>query len=217
MISIETFTFNALQENTYLLYDETKACLIIDPGCYDRDEQEALVRFIKENDLRPEKILNTHCHVDHVLGNYFIKQTYNLPLLISKEEEATLRSVKAYAPMYGFTSYTETEADEFIKEGDRIQFGNSELEILFVPGHSVGHLAFIEKKQKICIGGDVLFLQSVGRWDLPGGNMDVLMKSIKTKLFTLADEMVVYPGHGPTTTIGHEKKMNPFCGLHVQE
>jgi hydroxyacylglutathione hydrolase len=215
MIKIHTFTFNALQENTYLLYDDTKECIIIDPGCYDRSEQEELKEFIQENNLKPVKLLNTHCHVDHVLGNKFVKDLYKVKLYTSKEEEAALRSVKVYAPVYGFTNYAETEVDEIIKEGDVISFGNSKLEILFVPGHSVGHLAFVNKEQNICIGGDVLFQQSVGRWDLPGGNKDTLINSIHTKLFKLADEMVVYPGHGPETTIGMEKRTNPYCAVRI--
>ncbi len=215
MIQIKTFTFNALQENTYLLYDDTKECIIIDPGCYDTSEQEELALFIKENKLVPVKLLNTHCHVDHVLGNQFVKDSFGVKLYTSKEEEAALRSVKVYAPVYGFVNYVASEVDESIKEGDIVNFGGSELEILFVPGHSVGHLAFVNKAQKICIGGDVLFYQSVGRWDLPGGNEQTLLKSIQTKLFKLSDDMVVYPGHGQTTTIGKEKRTNPFCAVRM--
>ena len=215
MIQIQVFTFNALQENTYLLYDETKECVIIDPGCYDRSEEQELKDFIQKNNLKPVKLLNTHCHVDHVLGNKFVKELYGVKLYTSKEEEASLRSVKVYAPIYGFTNYAETEVDELIKEGDLISFGNSSLEILFVPGHSVGHLAFVNKEQKICIGGDVLFQQSVGRWDLPGGNQQTLLNSIHTKLFKLDDDMVVYPGHGPETTIGVEKRTNPYCAVRL--
>ncbi len=215
MIEIQVFEFNALQENTYLLYDETKECIVIDPGCYDKSEQIELTSFIEENNLKIVKLLNTHCHVDHVLGNKFVKDTYSVKLYTSKEEEAALRSVKVYAPVYGFMNYAEAEVDEIIKEGDIVKFGNSELEILFVPGHSVGHLAFVNKKEKICIGGDVLFNGSVGRWDLPGGNQQTLLNSIHTKLFALEDDMVVYPGHGPETTIGREKRTNPFCAIRV--
>jgi hydroxyacylglutathione hydrolase len=215
MIQVAVFTFNALQENTYVLFDETKECIVIDPGCYDKMEQAELTSFIKENNLKIVKLLNTHCHVDHVLGNKFVKDTYGVKLYTSKEEEAALRSVKVYAPVYGFMNYEATEVDEIIKEGDKISFGNSELEILFVPGHSVGHLAFVNKEQKICMSGDVLFNQSVGRWDLPGGNQQTLLNSIHTKLFTLSDDMVVYPGHGPETLIGREKRTNPFCAVRV--
>jgi len=215
MIEIKIFTFNALQENTYLLYDDTKESIIIDPGCYDRSEQEELKEFIKEKGLKPVKLLNTHCHVDHVLGNKFVKDLFKIKLYTSKEEEEALRAVKVYAPVYGFTNYAESEVDEIIKEGDLISFGNSQLEILFVPGHSVGHLAFINKEEKICISGDVLFQQSVGRWDLPGGNEKTLLNSIQNKLFKLSDEMVVFPGHGPETTIGMEKRTNPYCSIRV--
>lgn len=215
MIKIKTFTFNALQENTYLLYDETKECILIDPGCYDRDEEMELTEYIAENGLRPVKLLNTHCHVDHVLGNKFVKETYGLKLYTSKAEEAALRSVKLYAPLYGFVRYNETESDEIIGEGDVIEFGNSKLELLLVPGHSVGDLAFINQEEKICVSGDVLFKQGVGRWDLPGGNETVLFQSIRNKLFKLADDMVVYPGHGPQTTIGWEKRTNPYCAVSL--
>ncbi len=215
MISIKTFTFNALQENTYLLYDETKECVLIDPGCYEKQEEQELKEFISKHDLTPVKLLNTHCHVDHVLGNKFVKDTYGIKLYTSKEEEEALRSVKLYAPLYGFSQYAETEVDELVQEGDQITFGNSTLEILFVPGHSVGHLAFFNRAEKICVSGDVLFSQSVGRWDLPGGNQETLFRSIQTKLYKLEDDMVVYPGHGPETTIGREKRTNPFCPVKL--
>jgi hydroxyacylglutathione hydrolase len=213
MIQIKQFTFNAFQENTYVLYDETGSCIIVDPGCYEKAEELELEDFIATHQLRPEKLLNTHCHVDHVLGNKFVKERYGLKLSTSKQEEEVLRSVKLYAPLYGFVKYAESEVDEYIAEGDLIRFGNSTFEILFVPGHAPGHLAFVNKEQKVCIGGDVLFADSIGRTDLPGGDFDTLIRSIHTKLFALADATVVYPGHGPETTIGKEKRTNPFCAL----
>src|SRR6478736_6442415 len=186
MIHIQVFTFNAFQENTYVLWDETKEALIIDPGCYEKEEREELTSFIESNKLKPIK------------------------LVYHKLDEPTHRAIKVYAPNYGFYNYEETEVDEFIEEGDTIKFGNSELKIVFVPGHAPGHVAFYNAEEKICIGGDVLFYNSIGRTDLPGGNHETLISSIKNKLFTMADDMVVYPGHGPKTTIGREKQYNPF-------
>lgn len=210
MIKIKSFTFNPFQENTYVLYDETKEAIIIDPGCHEKSEKEDLTDFIEKEGLQVVSLINTHCHVDHVLGNTFVKDTYKVSLHIHPKEEPTLKSVEAYASVYGFHGYEPATPDEFFEEGDKIKFGNSELEILFVPGHSVGHVVFYNKEEKICIGGDVLFYRSIGRYDLPGGDYNTLMKSIKEKMFGLPDDMTVYPGHGPETTIGDEKKHNPF-------
>jgi hydroxyacylglutathione hydrolase len=213
MLQIKSFTFNPFQENTYLLFDETKECVIIDPGCYEKFEQDELTAFIEQNNLTVKSLLNTHCHVDHVLGNYFIKEKYKTKLHIHREDEPVLKAVKVYAPMYGLHLYHEASADEYLEEGMTISFGNQELSVLFVPGHSPGHVAFYHSVAKIVIGGDVLFRSSVGRTDLPGGNSATLITSIHQKFFTLPDDVVVYPGHGPETTIGFEKKTNPFCAL----
>jgi hydroxyacylglutathione hydrolase len=210
MIEIKKFTFNPFQENTYLLYDSTGECVIVDPGCYDQAEQKQLAAFISQHKLKVIALLNTHCHIDHVLGNKFVKDTYNVKLLLHKEDEQQLRAVKVYAPNYGFHNYAEAEADGYLTEGEEFKFGNSVLEVLFVPGHAPGHIAFYNAAQKICIAGDVLFRESIGRTDLPGGNHATLISSIREKLFPLSDDVVVYPGHGPSTTIGHEKKFNPF-------
>ena len=210
MVTIKVFTFNALQENTYVLYDETKECVIIDPGCYDKEEKEELKSFITAHSLKPVKLLNTHCHIDHVLGNVFVANTYELKVETSRIEENQLRSVKLYAPMYGFHMYEESEVGIYIEEGDILSFGNTKLEILSVPGHSPGHIAFLNSEQKFCIAGDVLFRGSIGRADLPGGDFKQLEKSIKTKLYTLPEDVTVYPGHGPKTDIGYEKGSNPY-------
>ncbi len=215
MIQVHSFTFNQLQENTYILADQTKECVIIDPGCYDRREKAELKQFIAAQGFTVKLLLNTHCHVDHVLGNHFIKTTYQVPLLIHELEQATLRAVQAYAPMYGFNAYEPTDAEQFISEKDTITFGNSSLAILFVPGHSIGHLAFYSKEDGFCINGDVLFRGSIGRTDLPNGNFDTLMNSILTKMYALPDETLFYCGPGQPTTIGHEKKYNPFCALQA--
>jgi hydroxyacylglutathione hydrolase len=210
MMTIKTFIFNAFQENTYLIFDETKECVIIDPGCSDRSEENLLVQFISQNDLIPKMLVNTHCHIDHVLGNYFIKEKYKLDLTIPRLEEQNLRSVKVYAPAWGFANYSEATADKFIEEGDILKFGKSQLGVIFVPGHSAGHVAFLSKEENFCIGGDVLFKNSIGRTDLPGGDYNTLMNSIREKMLVLDDNVAVYPGHGPATTIGYERKTNPF-------
>ncbi len=211
MITIKSFTFNAIQENTYVIYDETKECVIIDAGCYSKQEQQTLSNFIDSQNLKVVKLVNTHCHIDHVLGNEFVKNTYKVLSYMHKYEEAVLRAVPSYAPMYGFVTYQVSEADEFIDEKQTLNFGNSSLEILFVPGHSVGHLAFYSKDDKFCIAGDVLFYGSVGRTDLPGGNHQQLMDSIQHVMYKLPDDTTIYSGHGQTTTIGREKKHNPYC------
>ncbi len=213
MIEIKTFVFNPFLENTYVLHDETGECVIIDPGCYEKYEQDQLKDYIESNNLKVVKLLNTHCHIDHVFGNYWVKTFFKVDLFVHPIDEATLKAVKAYAPSYGFQHYQEASVDQYLKEGDIVKFGNSALEVIFVPGHAPGHVAFINKNQGFCIGGDVLFEESIGRTDLPGGDFDTLMHSIKTKMFTLPDNTTVYPGHGATTTIGHEKMYNPFCRL----
>ncbi len=212
MIQIHNFVFNPFYENTYVLYDETKEAIIIDPGCYEDTEQKELSEFIASEGLKVTHLINTHCHVDHVLGNAYVMKKYDVGLQSHPEDEATLRSVEVYAPAYGFTDYRTTSATSFINEGDQIKFGNTELDVYFTPGHAPGHIVLVNEGQNICIGGDVLFDGSVGRTDLPGGDFDILMKSIKEKLFVFSDEMTVYPGHGPSTTIGKEKATNPFCG-----
>lgn len=213
MIHVKAFVFNPFMENTYILYDDTKACVIIDPGCYEAYEKNELKRFIADNDLKVEKLLNTHCHIDHVLGNKYVQDEFGVDLYIHKIDEETLRAVKAYAPPYGFTNYEETSPDHFVDEGDTITFGDATLNVLFVPGHAPGHIAFYSDHEKICIGGDVLFKGSIGRTDLPGGDPDTLIDSIHRKIFPLGDDYTVYSGHGPETNIGVEKKSNPFCAI----
>lgn len=211
MITIKTFVFNPFMENTFLVYDETGEAIIIDPGCYENWEKEELKGFVDSNGLNVTKLINTHCHIDHCLGNKFVKDTFGVELALQKTEEEVLKSVINYAPAYGFDAYEETEADEYLDPGDIIKFGNSELKVLSVPGHSPGHIALINAEEKICISGDVLFRESIGRTDLPGGNYDTLINSIHSQLFLLPEDTIVYSGHGPVTTIGDEKHINPFC------
>ncbi len=210
MISIQHFTFNPFSENTYILFDETKECIIIDPGCSNSHEQEEMVQFISNNKLKPVRLLNTHCHVDHVLGNTFISKKYNLGLEIHKDDLETLHSLPMVSKMYGLNAEESVEPSSFLKEGDQIKFGTSILDIVFTPGHSPGSICFISGSDKFVIGGDVLFYGSIGRTDLPGGNHEQLLTSIREKLFVLPDDFIVHSGHGPKTNIGFEKKNNPF-------
>jgi hydroxyacylglutathione hydrolase len=213
MLRVQVFVFGPFQENTYVLYDESKEAVIIDPGCYEESEKTELTEFVRSNQLKVMMLLNTHCHIDHVLGNAFVRQTYNIKLHIHRNDEPVLKAVRVYAPNYGFHLYQEASADAYLAEGDEVAFGHQKFKVLFVPGHSPGHIVFYNEKEKIVIGGDVLFKNSIGRTDLPGGDADTLINSIHQKLFTLPDDVTVFPGHGPSTTIGFEKVSNPFCGL----
>jgi glyoxylase-like metal-dependent hydrolase (beta-lactamase superfamily II) len=210
MIKIKSFVFSPFAENTYILYDETKEAVIIDPGCNTTEERETLKRFIETESLKIVKLLNTHCHIDHVLGNQFVKRTFDVKLFIHRLDLSNLESSKLISDVYGIKPFEESIPDEFIDEGDTVTFGNSSLDILFVPGHAPGHVAFVCHPQKFTVSGDVLFRQSIGRTDFPGCNHQDLIDSIKNKMFTLGDDYVVHCGHGPETTIGYEKKHNPF-------
>ena len=210
MITIKQFTFSPVQENTYILFNEDKECIIIDPGCYSSQERNQLKDYVVEHGLQPKYLLNTHCHLDHIFGNRFVATTFGLVLHIHPNEEKVLSMGPTFGDMWGlpFQNY---EGDlVFLKEGDTIQLGNDLLEILEAPGHSPGSICFYNRKQQFIIGGDVLFNGSIGRTDLPMGDFDTLINSIRTKLWPLPDEVVVYSGHGPTTTIGKEKRSNPF-------
>ncbi|HET6243301.1 MAG: MBL fold metallo-hydrolase [Bacteroidetes bacterium] len=210
MIQIDFFTFNPFQENTYILYDETKECIIVDPGCYSPSEKRELADFIKLKELKPVMLVLTHAHIDHVLGNDFIHKTYGLTPIMNAIEIPGLRGVSQYGHLYGIHADPSPEPESFIDEGDNIKFGNSSLKVLFTPGHSAGSVSLYNDEQKFIIAGDVLFQGSIGRTDLPGGDFDTLIASIKNKLFPLGDDFKVYSGHGPATNIGIEKKNNPF-------
>ena len=213
MLSIQSFEFNPFQENTYILYDETSEAVVIDPGCYDRIEEKQLSQFIADKQLKVKSILNTHSHIDHILGAYYVKDKYKVPLLIHRLDEQFLRAGKMSAQMYGIPNFTEVTPDGYLTEGEQVKFGNQTLDVLFLPGHAPGHVGFYHAAQKILLGGDVLFYRSIGRTDLPGGDYDTLIESIHKKIFTLPDDVVVYSGHGPATTVGEEKVENPFCAL----
>ena len=210
MLTIETFTFNPYQENTYLLIDQEGNCVIIDPGMHSLQEQSYFKDFIVNNNLKPTLLLNTHCHIDHVLGNHFIHENWGLKPNFHEFEVPVLVSVENYAPQMGFRYATSPIPETFLQDKEIIEFGGHKIEAIFAPGHSPGHLCYYIADQKILIGGDVLFQNSIGRTDLPGGDHQTLLDSIKNRIYTLPEDVEVYPGHGPTTTIGFEKKTNPF-------
>jgi glyoxylase-like metal-dependent hydrolase (beta-lactamase superfamily II) len=214
MLSLKAFTFNPVQENTYLLYNENRDCCIIDPGCYFEEERESLRSYIEKEGLNPVLLLNTHCHLDHVFGNKFASETWGLTLHIHEKEKPVLEK----APIAGKTWQLpfDNYAGELvlIKEGENISLGTDELEVFFTPGHSPGSVCFYFEPAGFLVGGDVLFNGSIGRTDLPGGDYATLINSIQTRLFTLPDDTKVYPGHGPLTTIGFEKMNNPFVKLY---
>lgn len=211
MITVYQESFNPFQENTFVLYDETNECVIIDPGCYDSSEKNQLKAFVEKNGLKPVRLLNTHCHIDHIFGNKFVYDTYNLKPELHALDLPTLNVMSPTASkMYGIPLDVSPQPEHFLKENDFIRFGKSELEIKFTPGHAPGHVVFINHAQRFVINGDVLFQGSIGRTDFPGCSFEQLMESIQTKLFVLPDDYRVYTGHGSSTTIGFEKKHNPF-------
>lgn len=210
MLHIKVFTFNPMEENTYVLYNELKECIIIDPGCYDQSEKLELESFIKDNRLHPKLLLNTHCHLDHVFGNKFIAEEFKLTLKTHLLEKGVLEMAPTSGLMFNLPFDNYRGEIIYLEEGEVIQLGEDKLSTIFAAGHSPGSICFYCEKQHFIIGGDVLFQNSIGRTDLPGGSHVDLLKNIREKLFSLPDNVIVYPGHGPKTTIGEEKKLNPF-------
>jgi len=210
MLHIKTFTFNPYQENTYVIYNDAKECIIIDPGMHNYQEEQLFQSFIDSHELRPIALVNTHGHIDHVLGNRFIYETYGLMPQFHENELPLLVQVQNYAPQMGIRYEPSPIPETFLTTDDKIEIGDESLSLLFAPGHSPGHLCLYSAEYKFLIGGDVLFHRSVGRTDLPGGNHQQLMDSIANTIYTLPEETTVYPGHGPTTTIKEEKELNPF-------
>ena len=210
-MNIKIFTFNQFFENTFIISDSTNECIIIDPGCYDKNEKQILQDYILSNNLVPTRLINTHCHIDHILGNNFVSKTWDLELEIHHKDISLLKNSKDIADLYGFVNYEKSPiTNKFLVEGDIIEFGKSNLEVLFTPGHAPGHISLYSKNENFIISGDVLFNNSIGRTDLPGGNYDTLIDTIKSKFLCLDDSTVVYCGHGPSTTVGKERINNPF-------
>lgn len=210
MTKIKVFVFNPFQENTFLLYDESNECIIIDAGCNEEHEFKELDTYITENNLTLKLIINTHCHIDHIMGNAYLVDKYNVHSIAHKEDMPLLERSNDMAMAFGFNIQEPPTPSQFVNEGDEIKFGNTILKVKHVPGHSPGSIALYNKDEQFVIVGDVLFKGGIGRTDLPGGDYDTLIASINDKLFTLNGDVVVYSGHGESTTIAHEKSTNPY-------
>ncbi len=210
MLEVVKFTFNPFQENTYIVFNEFNHAIIIDPGMYNASEQSFFIDYINQNQLKPKMLLNTHCHIDHIFSNRFISEQYNLPLQIHAKDLPTLQMGVTSAALYNLKYHQSVEPSVFLEENTFIELDNDKLKILFTPGHSSGSISFYCEQNAFVIAGDVLFKESIGRTDLPGGNFEVLSQSIKKELYSLADDTIVFSGHGNETTIGHEKLHNPF-------
>ncbi|MEM9836694.1 MAG: MBL fold metallo-hydrolase [Bacteroidota bacterium] len=212
MTKVVSLTFNPLQENTYVVYEtDSKEAIIFDPGCFSPAEERQLLAEIERLGLRPVRLINTHCHLDHVFGNAFVANTFSLELGIHPLEVPVLAAAPQITQAYGLPPMTPSpSADYFLNEGDTLQLGKATFTLLLCPGHSPGSLCFYNAEDNYVIAGDVLFAGSIGRTDLPGGDFDTLMGSIHGKLFQLPGTTIVYPGHGPATTIGRERESNPW-------
>lgn len=210
MLAVKRFTFNPLQENTYVIYNDQGWCAIVDPGCYFPHEQDELQNFLEEQQLSPKILLNTHCHLDHVFGNKFVHERYGLTLHIHPKEVPVLERAPASGLKWGIPFENYSGPLNFLEEGDSVKIGEDTLDILLTPGHSPGSICFYCAAQDFIISGDVLFRGSVGRTDLPGGDTQTLFRSIAEKLLPLKDEVKVFSGHGPVTTIGVERRTNPY-------
>jgi hydroxyacylglutathione hydrolase len=210
MIKIKTFVFNVFQENTYILHDETCECVVVDPGVSTNIEKTEFDNYIVSNKLKPIAIVNTHCHIDHILGCKFLKEKYNIPFYTHEKEIILVEKAREYGVFFNIEIEDPPKPDKFLKDGDAFLFGNSVLFISHVPGHSPGSICLYSEIDKFILTGDVLFEGSIGRTDLPGSDPKVLINNIKTKLLTLPRDVIVFPGHGPYTTIGQEHDTNPF-------
>jgi hydroxyacylglutathione hydrolase len=211
MAEVQVFEVNPFAENSYVVYDDTGECIVVDPGFYTADERRQLADFVRSRDLRVVRLLNTHCHLDHVFGNRYVAETWQVGLEIHRAEQRLLEHFPVTCQLYGLPPCEPSPAATgFLEPGAFVEFGRTRLQILFTPGHSPGSVSFYSAESGWVLAGDVLFWESIGRTDLPGGHYDTLIDSIRTQLFTLPDETVVYPGHGPATTIRHERSYNPF-------
>lgn len=209
-MNIAQLTFNPFQENTYLLWDETGEAVIVDAGNYTERETEQLLRFVEEKGLRPVLAVNTHGHVDHMLGVERVKQAYGIPFALHAEDRFLIESAPTHGAMYGFKVDAVPEVNRELVDGDEVRFGNTVLRVIHTPGHTPGHVCLYEPENKVLLTGDTIFRESIGRTDLPGGNYGWIMQSIIDRILPLGEEVAFYPGHGPSSTLGHEMHYNPF-------
>lgn len=211
MVNVKVFTFNLFAENTIVLWDdETKEAAVIDPGTSTQDEQNSLNDFISSGNLKVKFLINTHCHIDHILGCKFVKDKYNPVYYAPENDIPLLEHAQEQADMFDIILDEPPKPDHMITATTELSLGNSLLKFLFTPGHTPGEYCIYLEKEKICITGDVLFNESIGRTDLWGGDYNTLIDSIEKKLLQLPDDVVIYPGHGESSTIGYEKENNPF-------
>ncbi|WP_317899264.1 MBL fold metallo-hydrolase [Aurantibacillus circumpalustris] len=210
MLYLKTFTFNPFQQNSYLIYDDEGTAYLFDAGNSNASENEILRKFIENKKLNLKRFILTHAHIDHILGARFILDTYGLLPEMHEKEIFFIERMAQSGAMYGISVDQAPMPKTFIKEGDKITLGKYEFDCLFTPGHSPGSISFYNKENKLLISGDVLFYGSIGRSDLPMGDHETLIASIKNKLLVLDDDVKVYSGHGPATTIGFERLNNPF-------
>jgi glyoxylase-like metal-dependent hydrolase (beta-lactamase superfamily II) len=210
-MKIYQFTYNPFQENAYVLVDEENNGVIIDPGCYETEEEKHFFQFFEENNIKPLALLNTHAHLDHIMGNQMVKNSFDIPLYLHKEDLFLIEGAQKSANLYGLHKFKSSpEPDIFLEDGDHLQFGQIKLDVLFTPGHAPGHVVFYNKENEVVVNGDVLFKGSYGRVDLPGGDFETLKTSINEKMFKLPDDTKVLTGHGQPTSIGREKESNPI-------
>jgi len=211
MIEVKTFTFNPFSENTYVAWEkESKEAVVIDPGCFSLKEENELKDFIIEKQLDVKYLFNTHCHLDHIFGNNFVLKEFTPQYFIPELDKALLENAPTQARLFGMEMSKVKSTENFLSEDSSFWVGKEEIKFLSTPGHSPGEFSIYFPESELCFTGDVLFENSIGRTDLFGGNYQTLMKSIQNKLFTLRDETKIFPGHGGNSTIGREKRDNPF-------
>lgn len=209
-MNIARLTFNPFQENTYVLWDDSGEAVIVDAGNYTDRESESLRNFIQEKGLKPVLAVNTHGHVDHMLGVLKVKEMYGVPFALHPADRFLIESAATHGAMYGFKVDAVPSVERELADGEEIVFGNTRLQVILTPGHTPGHIALYEPQSKTLLTGDTLFKESIGRTDLPGGDYGWIMKSIIDRLLPLGEEVTIHPGHGAASTLGHEMRYNPF-------